>query len=173
MTTYIPIKMKFALTPLQNQQSNTTTGVEKGRIKEPFQKRIVIVDDDPDITFTYKTRLELYYDDYNNKIRFEIYTYNNPLAALSEFKPNFYDLLLTDTNMPNMNGLGLFQNILELDVNVRVCFMSAGEANVEALREICSKISMGWFIKKPVESIVRLLSYADGVPQSVAKISSP
>jgi len=72
-----------------------------------------------------------------------------------------------------MNGLGLFQNILELDVNVRVCFMSAGEANVEALREICSKISMGWFIKKPVESIVRLLSYADGVPQSVAKISSP
>ena len=36
MTTYIPIKMKFALTPLQNQQSNTTTGVEKGRIKEPF-----------------------------------------------------------------------------------------------------------------------------------------
>jgi hypothetical protein len=57
-------------------------------------KRILIVDDNTDITFTYKRGLERYYEGYddndnNNKIRFEVYTYNNPLVALSEFKPNF------------------------------------------------------------------------------------
>ena len=89
-----------------------------------------------------------YYDD--NKIRFEIYTYNNPTVALSDFKPNFYDLLLTDIYMPRMNGFELSQRILELDANIRVCFMSAAEVNIQALREVYPKISFGCFIKKPV-----------------------
>jgi hypothetical protein len=45
--------------------------------------------------------LEGYYhngvnDDKNDKTRFEVYTYNNPSEALSEFRPNFYDLFLVD-----------------------------------------------------------------------------
>jgi DNA-binding response OmpR family regulator len=77
-------------------------------------------------------------------------TYNNPLEALSEFKPNFYDLLLTDINMPIINGFELCQKILELDSNVWVCFITAGEANIDALREVYPNVSMGCFIKKPV-----------------------
>ena len=106
--------------PLQNHESNTT---DIKTIKEPLYKRILIVDDDIDITFTYKLGLEWYYegydDDINNKIKFQVYTYNDPLAALSEFKSNFYDLLLIDINMPDINGFELCQKILELDVNVR------------------------------------------------------
>ena len=126
-----------------------------------YHKRILIVDDDPDITFTYKLGLE---GDYENnsysKIRFEVYTYNYPLVALSEFKPHFYDLLLTDINMPIMNGFELCQKVLELDANVRVCFMTAGEANIEALREVYPNVSMGCFIKKPVtiDYLVKRLS---------------
>jgi two-component SAPR family response regulator len=71
-------------------------------------------------------------------------------VALSEFKPNFYDLLLTDINMSGMNGFQFSQMVLELDVNVRVCFITAGEINIEALREIYPKINLGCFIKKPV-----------------------
>jgi DNA-binding response OmpR family regulator len=52
--------------------------------------------------------------------------------------------------MPDMNGFQLCQKILELDVNIRVCFVSAGEVNIEALREVYPKVSMGCFIKKPV-----------------------
>jgi DNA-binding response OmpR family regulator len=147
MTTYIPIKMEFALPPLQNQKSNITTGVEKGRIKEPLYKRILIVEDDTDITLTFKSALEEYYHDDK---RFEVYTYNNPLVALSEFKPHFYDLLLTDINLPDMNGFEFSQKILELDVNVRVCFITAGEANIEALREVYPNVNLGCFIHKPV-----------------------
>jgi two-component SAPR family response regulator len=99
--------------------------------------------------------LEGYYDDsnddnYNNKKKFEVYTYDNPLEALSEFKPNFYDLLLTDINMPHMNGFQLYDRVLELDVNIRVCFISSAEVNIEALREVYAKVSFGCFIKKPV-----------------------
>jgi two-component SAPR family response regulator len=88
---------------------------------------------------------------YYDKRRFDVYTYNNPITALSEFKPNFYDLLLTDINMPHMNGFELSEKILELDVNIRVCFISAAEVNIEALREVYPKVtSIGCFIKKPV-----------------------
>ena len=149
--------------PLQNQGSNTTN-IKTGN--ESFYKRILIVDDDTDITFTYKLGLERYYegyedDNYNSsKIRFQVYTYNNPLVALSEFKSNFYDLLLIDINMPDINGFELCQKILELDANVRVCFITAWEVNIEALREVYPNVSMGCFIRKPVsiEYLVKRLS---------------
>jgi DNA-binding response OmpR family regulator len=80
----------------------------------------------------------------------QVYTYNDPLTALLEFKPNFYDLLLIDISMPYMDGFELCKKILELDVNVRVCFMTAGEVNHEAIREIHPSINIGCFIRKPV-----------------------
>jgi DNA-binding response OmpR family regulator len=50
-----------------------------------------------------------------------------------------------------MDGFELCKNILELDTNVKVCFISAAEVNVEALREVYPKArSIGCFIKKPV-----------------------
>ena len=108
-------------------------------------KRILIVDDEPDITLTFKVGLDGYYYD---KRRFEVYTYNNPTKALSEFKPHFYDLLLTDITMPHMDGFELCEKILELDVNIRVCFISAAEVNIQALREVYPKArSIGCFIK--------------------------
>jgi FixJ family two-component response regulator len=73
------------------------------------------------------------------------------MVAVREFKPNYFDMLLTDTNMPQINGFQLSEKILELDVNLRVCFMSAAEVNIEALREVYPKArSIGCFIKKPV-----------------------
>ena len=115
----------------------------------PFTKRILIVDDDPDITFTFRKALEG--ENQNGKIFFQVFTYNDPLLALAEFKINFYDLLLLDVNMPKLNGFEFSEKILELDLNVRVCYISAGEMNIEALREQYKSLSMGCFIKKPVE----------------------
>jgi CheY-like chemotaxis protein len=134
---------------LQNQESNTID-IEITR-KDPFSKRILIVDDDPDITLTFKVGLEEYHYNHDDKRRFEIYAYNNPIIAVREFKPNFYDLMLIDINMPYMNGFEFCEKILELDVNVRVCFMSSAEVNIQALREVYPKArSIGCFIKKPV-----------------------
>jgi CheY-like chemotaxis protein len=147
---------------LQNQESNTITVERRG--KDPFVKRILVVDDEPDVTLTFGVGLEGYYYHDNDKRRFEVYSYNNPLVAVREFKPNFYDLLLTDIFMPHMNGFELCEKILELDVNIRVCFMSAVDVNIQALRELYPKVSFGCFIKKPVtiEYLVkRLLAELD------------
>jgi FixJ family two-component response regulator len=50
-----------------------------------------------------------------------------------------------------MSGFDLSQKILELDANIRVCFMSAAEINIQALREVYPKLGFGFFIKKPVQ----------------------
>jgi len=137
---------------LQNQERSTTDVEEIIRI-DPFLKRVLIVDDDPDVTLTFKVGLEEYHHYYyhDDKRKFEVYAYNNPIAAVREFKPNYYDILLTDIYMPQINGFQLSEKILELDVNLRVCFMSSAEVNIEALREVYPKArSIGCFIKKPV-----------------------
>ena len=59
--------------------------------------------------------------------------------------------------MPNMNGFELHEKIMELDVNLRVCFMSALEVNTYALREVYPKVNFGCFIEKPV-SIIYLIN---------------
>ena len=146
---------------LQSQGTNLHTVVEtetKEPPKPPFIKRILIVDDDPDLTLTFKAGLEGYH--YDDKKRFEVYTYNDPLLVLKEFKPHFYDLLLTDIYMPNMNGFQLCEKLLELDVNVRVCFMSASQLNIQALREVYPNASLGCYIEKPVtiEYLIKRLS---------------
>jgi CheY-like chemotaxis protein len=133
----------------QGSKLDTIIKIEtKERPTSLFIKRILIVDDDQDLTFTFKAGLEGHY--YGDKKKFEVYTYNDPLLMITEFKPNFYDLLLTNIYMPNMNGFQLCEKIIELDVNIRVCFMSALEVNIQALREVYPTISFGCFIKKPV-----------------------
>jgi DNA-binding response OmpR family regulator len=123
----------------------------------PFTKRILIVDDDPDITLTFKKAFEEANRIGGNKSSFQVNTYNDPLLALSEFKPGFYDLLLVDINMPKMNGFDFCVKVLEIDINPRVCFMSSGLINQEALREQYPSLSIGCFIRKPVtiENLVR------------------
>jgi two-component SAPR family response regulator len=52
--------------------------------------------------------------------------------------------------MPKMDGIELSNKILELDANVKICFITAGEANIEALRELYPTRSIGCYIKKPI-----------------------
>ena len=126
----------------------TSADVIRSYNKERSWKRVLIVDDDPDTTTTFKICLENANNSTNKKI--EVDGYNDPTIALSEFQPNFYDLLLTDINMPDMNGFQLCEKILNIDINIKVCFISSGEINREALREVYPSLSLGCFIRKPV-----------------------
>ena len=115
-----------------------------------FCRRILILDDDVDVTLTFRSALENDNNNGDGARVIEVYTYNDPLLALSDFKQNFYDLMLLDINMPKMNGFEFCEEILKLDINVKTCFMSAAEINHGALREIHPAINIGCFIKKPI-----------------------
>lgn len=131
--------------------ANGTIEEQNLELKTPATRRILVVDDDPDITLTFKKVFETENENSNNKkILFVVSTYNDPLLALSEFKPDLYDLLLVDINMPKMNGFEFSVKALEIDVNPRICFMSSGLINQEALREQYPALSIGCFIRKPV-----------------------
>jgi DNA-binding response OmpR family regulator len=106
-------------------------------------KRILMVDDNPDIVFTLGMELESDPD-------IQVYGYDNPVTALLEFKENFYDILLIDVNMPLMDGFQLAQKLLQKDLNVKVCFITAGEVNMEAAREVHPLRTIGCFIRKPI-----------------------
>jgi two-component system catabolic regulation response regulator CreB/two-component system response regulator ChvI len=125
---------------------SSQTGEKKQEL--PCTKSILIVDDDPDITLTFKTGIE---SANNDSRKFEVDVYNDPLEALSNFKSDFYDLLLLDITMPNMTGFELSEKILKVDANVKVCFISARDLNIEALREVYPTMTIGSFISKPIE----------------------
>ena len=134
---------KFEYTSLNNSTDSQKETVNMTTIEEKrLSKVVLIVDDDPDMTSIFSLGLQ---DE-----GFEVYTYNDPLEVLSQFRPNFYDLLLVDISMPKMNGIDLSRQLLELDPNVKICFITAGEANIEVLRELYPTRDIGCFIRKPV-----------------------
>jgi DNA-binding response OmpR family regulator len=130
---------KFSSSSLTGSTSSQGENIANNKA---FSKTVLLIDDDPDVTTVFGLGLQ---DE-----GFDVYTYNDPLEALSQFKPNFYDLLLVDINMPEMNGIDLSIKMLELDTNVKICFITAGDANIEVLRELYPTRSIGCYIKKPV-----------------------
>lgn len=140
----------------QNNQEGQKLLESKEKLS-PFVKRILIVDEDPDTVFTFKKVFEEANRIGGNKTSFQVNAYNDPLVALLEFKPDYYDLMLVDINMAEMNGFDFCMKILELDANPRFCFMSSGLINQEALREQYPSLSIGCFIMKPItmENLIR------------------
>jgi CheY-like chemotaxis protein len=113
---------------IYQQEKIVTHKEEQKETLSPSVKRILIVDNESDITLTFKQGLET--EDNENHL-FKVCTYNEPLEALFQFKPNFYDLLV-DINMPKIDGSEFSAKILKLDTNIRICFMSSGLINQEA-----------------------------------------
>ena len=142
----VPTSGGLSLSLGQKQEAYKTLTKEQQR----FWKRILIVDDEKDITLAFKVGIEESNNNNDINKRIEVYTSNDPVVALSEFKPNYYDLLLVDINMPHINGFELCDKIFAIDINVRVCLMSSGEINWEALREMYPTRQEGCFIRKPV-----------------------
>jgi two-component system CheB/CheR fusion protein len=70
-------------------------------IKKKDKRRILIVDDESDIT----TALKMYL-----KVQgFQVDAFTDPANALAQFKAGFYHLLILDIKMPEMNGFELYK----------------------------------------------------------------
>jgi DNA-binding response OmpR family regulator len=105
-------------------------------------RRILLVDDDADITSTFKMILEM-----NG---FEVDAYTSPLSALSNFKLNEFGLLILDVRMPDMNGFELYRKIKSIDSRVEACFITAFEDYREEFKESFPMLDEAkYFIRKP------------------------
>ena len=111
------------------------------------EKRILVVDDEPDNASIFTMGLE---DD-----GFKVDTFIDPVSALSAFKEDRrrkYDLLILDIKMPDMNGFELYEQIKKIDSKVKVCFLTAfGEGYTEEFKKRFPSSSIGVrFIRKPI-----------------------
>ena len=109
----------------------------------PRKYRVMIVDDEADITAIFKLGLE--------QNEFIVTTFNNPLEALSKFRPGLYDLLILDIRMPGMNGFQLCQKIRNLDDKVKICFLTAFEDYREEFKALFPSLNeVKCYLKKPI-----------------------
>ena len=111
--------------------------------------KILLVDDEPDITMTFKEILQ--------EVGFIVDIYEDPLIALSMFKPHFYDLVILDIKMVKLNGFELYAEMLKRDNQVKVCFVTAGEMYHSEVRkddeeELYCKLDTQRFIQKPISN---------------------
>ena len=107
------------------------------------RNRILVVDDEADLTLFYRLSLEYH--------GFEVESFNDSRKALSNFKPNYYDLAILDIKMPNMDGFELYKEIKEKDPNVKVCFLTASELYYQEFREKeYNALDKDLFIRKPI-----------------------
>jgi CheY-like chemotaxis protein len=67
---------------------------------------------------------------------YECTSYADSVKAVEEFKPYFYDLIILDIKMPELNGFELCKKIADLDKAVRVSFITAADQQFyENIRE--------------------------------------
>jgi DNA-binding response OmpR family regulator len=90
-------------------------------------KKIMIIDDDKDITNLFSIFLE-----YNDYI---VNAYINPVEAFNNFTKNSHDLIILDLKMPKMGGMTLYHKIKEIDDQVIICFTTADINYIEDLRK--------------------------------------
>jgi YesN/AraC family two-component response regulator len=50
---------------------------------------------------------------------------SDPKAALTQFHPGKYDLLITDIRMPGMDGFELYKQIKQVVPDIKVCDIRA------------------------------------------------
>ena len=106
---------------------------------------LMLVDDDRDILFTFKSILAAE--------GFKVEAFADPNEALSRFTqadPSYYNLVITDIRMPKINGFQLYQKLKEIQEDIRVLFVTAFEVPGNLLDSM-PNINESDIIRKPIE----------------------
>ncbi|MGA2664761.1 MAG: response regulator [Nitrososphaerales archaeon] len=103
---------------------------------------MLVVDDEADITRGVKMGLE--------SRGFAVDAYNDPVEAVSGFKPGAYDLVILDIKMPRMNGFQVYRELKKTDQDVKVWFFTAFEVYQDEFSKIFPDVKVQKFLKKPM-----------------------
>jgi DNA-binding response OmpR family regulator len=111
------------------------------------KRRLLLVDDEQDITSILCSVLQ--------ESGFEVTSFEDPVLALQHFKPRYYDLVILDIKMPDMNGFELYRQIRRKDNRIKVCFLTAvsefGEYE-QYRKEAYPKLGERHFVAKPISN---------------------
>lgn len=115
-------------------------------------KFILVVDDEVDILETIIDTLDIEFDD-----KIEMDRAMNGVEALELFKNKHYDLVITDLNMPEMNGIDFSINVREINKEMPIIVFT-GHGDVEELTRLKS-VGVQAMIKKPyVEQLIEVVN---------------
>jgi CheY-like chemotaxis protein len=150
---YLKTREEYQRTKLYSQKQKIEEEQEGLHNQTTRRKRILVVDDEYDICMVYQMVL--------HDAGFECISYIDPVKALKEFKPYFYDLILLDIRMPVLNGFELCKKIIELDRTVHIIFITASEEYYEQFRsQHFPELGKINYIQKPIanEELIRIVN---------------
>ena len=104
------------------------------------RKRIVVVDDEPDLARLFCDGLQ--------SAGYKTQAFDDPEAAIEHITTNNSNisLVITDWKMPKLNGLEFTKIVSQIDDKIKVMLMSAYELDQDQLREI----NKNDYLRKPV-----------------------
>ncbi len=82
-----------------------------------MKQRLLVVDDEPHILELFERIVDM--------TPYKITTKNNPLEALDTLKSDRYDLIISDINMPLLNGMELLEKVKEAGRGEEIVMMTA------------------------------------------------
>jgi len=105
--------------------------------------KIMLVDDEQDILYTYKLFL--------SQRGYDADAFSNPIEALRQISlsPSSYELVITDIRMSSLNGLQLYRGIRALNPNIKIILISALDATDE-LVSVLPGLNKDFVLRKPV-----------------------
>lgn len=109
-------------------------------IKKTKTFKLLYVEDDEVSRLSVTELLDNFFDDVTVAINGE--------DGLTKFKENEFDIILSDINMPKLNGIDMLTQIRKLDKDVSVVFLTANNDN-EYLADAI-RLSVDSFIIKPL-----------------------
>ena len=122
----------------EQEQATTATAQRKGALAGE-KLHLMVLDDEPIMGKRLKPVL--------TKAGFEVEVFEDPIKAVARLDEKEFDIIVTDFQMDDLNGIQVLEHIIEKCENTRVILMT-GYASVELARDALVKGAFD-FIAKP------------------------
>lgn len=126
-------------------------------------RRILIVDDNPDLTDAIKLGIE--------SKGMQVTAFNDPIEAVRNFNAGDYDFVLLDFRMPGLNGFEVYRELRKTDKEVKICFLTSFNVRGSEFAKMFPDAKITAFLTKPVELSV-LMKVVDASPREERLCSS-
>ena len=130
------------------------SGIETGAHKDRFHGKVLLVDDEADLRFSFGSMLQ--------HLGFQVVAARDGLEALERFQKGEFALVFMDLTMPRMDGREAFLQMKYRDTEVKV-ILASGYSEGEAIETLHGLRPAG-FIQKPfsLQALTRAVDRALG-----------